>query len=142
MTKQKHNMTGMAIFGRPIQIENNTIYGIVYDKKVEQRNKENGNDLSDYVSYMVGCERFLKNGGTISDDGRLWSYPDGVHELLCNRSLYRLLEMLMRDIVRIKVLEFEQPIEWNEGEVDDESSPCFIIDTALIERYTKLQVEK
>ena len=136
MTEQKHNMTGMVIFDRPIQITDNTIYGIVFSKIAEQRNKENGNDISDYVSYIVGCESFLKNGGSISNDGRLWSYPDGVHELLCNQSLIRLMVMLMRDIVKIKVNEFDKPIEWNEGEVDDENSPCFIINMELIDRYT------
>ena len=142
MTEQKNNMTGLVIFERPIQIANNSIYGIVYNKRTEQRNTENGNNLADYVSYLVGCEKFLKNGGTISDDGKLWSYPDGVHELMCNHSLFRLLELLMRDIVKIKTIEFDQPIEWNEGEVDEDGSPCLILDRALIERYTNEQAEK
>ena len=142
MIEQKNDMTGLVIFERPIQIAEKNIYGIIYDTKAEQINTENGNDLSDFVSYLVGCERFLKNGGSISKDGKIWSYPDGVHELMCNHSLFRLLDLLMRDIVKIKTIEFEQPIEWNEGEVDEDGSPCLILDSALIERYTIGQAEK
>ena len=142
MTEQKNDMTGLVIFERPIQIANNSIYGIIYDKKTEQINTENVNYLSDFVSYLVGCERFLKNGGLISKDGKIWYYPDGVHELMCNHSLFRLLDLLMRDIVKIKTIEFDQPIEWNEGEVDEDGSPCLILDRALIERYTNEQAEK
>ncbi len=142
MAKHKQNMTGMVIFERPVQIAENTIHGILYDKRVEQIYTDMGYDISDYISYMVGCEQFLKNGGSISMDGSIWFYPDGVHELLYNFTLQRLLEMLMRDIVKTRIIEFDKPIEWKEGEVDDEGAPCFIIDHALIERYTKEQVEQ
>ncbi len=137
MAEQEHNITGLVIFDRPIQIEEKTIYGIVYDKKAEQRNAENGNDISDYVSYLVGVENFLKHGGIISNDGNIWFHPNGIHELLYNHPLQRLLEVLMRDIVKIQVIEYDQPIEWNEDEVDDDSNPCFILNPALIDRYTK-----
>lgn len=135
-------MTGMVVFERPIQINEQIIHGIVYDKKVEQISTEMGYDLKDYISYLVGCEHFLKNGGSISEDGRIWFYPNGVHELYYNHTLQRLLEILMRDIVKTRIIEFDKPIEWKEGEVDDEGTPCFIIDHALIERYTSKEVEK
>ncbi len=142
MTEQKRIYTGMVVFERPIQIEDNTIYGIIYNKETEQRNRKNGNDLADYVSYMVGVECFLKNGGSISDDGYTWTYPDGMHEVLYNHSLQRLLLLLMRDIVKIEIVEFDKPIEWNDGEIDNDIQPCFIIDTALIERYKTKEVDK
>lgn len=140
MTEQKQNRTRMVIFSRPIQINENTIYGMAYIKETEQRNRENGHDIEDYVAYLVGCELFLKGLGKISDDGRLWTYPDGIHEVLYNNSLQRLLGILLRDMVKIEVLEFDNPIEWNEGELDDESG--LILDAALIDRYTKEGVGK
>lgn len=129
----------MVVFERPIQINDNNIYGLIVNKAMEQNSIKAGNGISTYVAYLVGSEQFLKNGGAISDDAQLWTLPDGIHTIAYNSSLVRLLDVLMKDIVKYKTYEFDK-IEWNDGEIDVEgSSPCFIIKPSLIERYIKIE---
>lgn len=130
----------LVVFERPIQIGINTIYGLVINKKNEQLLIENGSTISDYIAYLVGNEFFLKNGGDISKDGKLWEMPDKIHTIIYNGSMERLLAVLMKDIVGYRAFEVDK-IEWNDGEVDfDEGAPCFILNPSLIERYTNIEV--
>lgn len=133
---------GLIVFERAIQIADRQIYGIIFDKETEIMNTEQGHTLEDYVAYMTGAEFFMKNGGTISKDGDMWYYPDGRYQIECNYPLRRLLMMLMKGLVKIRTLEFEEPIVWNEGEIDNEKNPCLITSPDLIERYTKTEAEK
>lgn len=139
MKKQNKNFNGLVVFERPIRIAENQIFGIIFDKDSERRNAEQGHTLENYVAYLTGAEYFMKNGGTISKDGSIWCYPDGIHQIECSYPLRRFLMTLMRDVVKIKTYEFEDPIVWKEGEIDDEQKPCFIISPCLIERYTKTE---
>lgn len=134
----------MAVFERPLHVEDTDVYGIIYNAEVAQRNKDLGGDISDYIAYLVGCEYFEKNGGVICDGGYLWQLPDGVHSISCNCALHRLLGVLMKNVVGFKTLEFKEPIHCNDDEVDnDKEGSCFILRQELIDRYTtKITEEK
>ncbi len=132
----------LIVFERPIQIESNTVYGLVINKEREQHFAKNGCTLSDYIAYLVGTEYFIKNGGEICNEGDLWIMPDGIHTIIFNGSVERLLAVLMKDIVGFSAFEFDK-IDWHDGDVDiDEGSPCFILNPSLIERYTNIEVKR
>ena len=122
---------GIAVLERPISIDDEKIYGLLFHTD----RKQNEDDLSDYISYLVGVEQFLKNGGTISSDGDLWNLPDESASYQCRNGLNRLVAHLMKGVVGFQRLEVGAGIEYEECEVDDKDS-VLVVSPTLIERYT------
>ena len=125
---------GIVVLDRPISIDNNKIYGVLFNVENELIRRENEDDILDYVYYLVGVERFMQNGGTISDDGSLWTLPEERATYKYGAGLGRLVSHLMRGAVRLQKYDLGNRIEWNEDEVDDENT-SLVISPALIDRY-------
>ena len=125
---------GIVVLDRPISIDNNQIYGVLFNVENELIRRENEDDILDYVYYLVGVERFMQNGGTISDDGSIWTLPEDRATFRYDAGLGRLVCHLMRGDVRLQKYDLGNRIEWNEGEVDDENTGL-VISPTLIERY-------
>ena len=103
---------GIAVPERPIIIDNIPIYGVLYNQAEEELLKtKNMGDIVEYVSYLVATEQFIKNGGTVSDDGKIWFLPDGIHSFANNAALNRIITHLMKGIVKVKKYEFDDFIE-------------------------------
>ena len=122
---------GIAVLDRPISIDDEKIYGLLFHTDREP----NGDNLADYIAYLVGVEQFLKNGGTISSDGDLWNLPDESASYQCRNGLKRLVAHLMRGLVGFRRLEVGTGIEYEDDEVDDKDS-VLVVSPTLIERYT------
>ena len=125
---------GIVVLDRPISIDNNKIYGVLFNVENELIRRENEDDILDYVYYLVGVERFMQNGGTISDDGSIWTLPEDRATFRYDAGLGRLVCHLMRGDVRLQKYDLGNRIEWNEGEVDAENTGL-VISPTLIERY-------
>ena len=125
---------GIVVLDRPISIDNNQIYGVLFNVEQELIRRENEDDILDYVYYLVGVARFKQNGGTISDDGSIWTLPEDRATFRYGAGLGRLVSHLMRGVVRLQKYDLGNRIEWNEGEVDDENT-SLVISPALIDRY-------
>ena len=125
---------GIVVLDRPISIDNNQIYGVLFNVEQELIRRENEDDILDYVYYLVGVERFMQNGGTISDDGSIWTLPEDRATFRYDAGLGRLVSHLMRGEVRLQKYDLGNRIEWNEGEVDAENTGL-VISPTLIERY-------
>ena len=125
---------GIVVLDRPISIDNNQIYGVLFNVEQELIRRENEDDILDYVYYLVGVERFMQNGGTISDDGSVWTLPEDRATFRYDAGLGRLVCHLMRGAVRLQKYDLGNRIEWNEGEVDAENTGL-VISPKLIERY-------
>ena len=126
---------GIAILDRAISIDDKQIYGVLFNAQCENTNTENRDNLSEYITYLVGTEQFLKNGGDISDNGDLWTLPDGTHSYYYNNSLRHIVPLLMRGLVGHQRLKVSAGIEYQDGEVDDKDS-VLVVSPTLIERYT------
>lgn len=122
---------GIAVPERPIIIDNTTIYGVLYNQAEEELLKI---DIVEYVSYLVATEQFIKNGGTVSEDGKIWFLPDGIHSLVNNAALNRIITHLMKGMVKVNKYEFDNFIVAEEGELDN-AEPRMIINKRLVERY-------
>ena len=125
---------GIVVLDRPISIDNNQIYGVLFNVENELIRRENEDDILDYVYYLVGVERFMQNGGTISDDGTVWTLPEDRATFRYDADLGRLVCHLMRGEVRLQKYDLGNRIEWNECEVDAENTGL-VISPTLIERY-------
>ena len=124
---------GIVVLDRPISIDNNQIYGVLFNVEQELIRREDEDDILAYVDYLVGVARFKQNGGTISDDGRIWTLPEEKATYKYGAGLGRLVSHLMRGEVGLQKYDLGNRIEWNEGEVDDENT-CLVISPALIDR--------
>lgn len=126
---------GIAVPDQPIIIDDIPIYGVLYNQGEEELLKmKNMGDIVEYVSYLVATEQFIKNGGTVSDDGKIWFLPDGIHSFANNAALNRIITHLMKDMVKVKKYEFDDFIEVEEGELDN-AEPRMIINKKLVDRY-------
>lgn len=126
---------GIAVPDRPIIIDDIPIYGVLYNQAEEELLKmKNMGDIVEYVSYLVATEQFIKNGGTVSDDGKIWHLPDGIHSLVNNAALNRIITHLMKGMVMVQKYEFDDFIVAEEGELDN-AEPRMIINKRLVERY-------
>ena len=130
---------GMVVFDRPIIIERNYIYGLIYNKEVEYDVYLSGGKSLDYLTYLIAVEQFLKNGGEISDDGGTWTFPGGQYTIKLNDAVKYIFRYTIPDTVGIRRIEFEEPIVWNEDEVDKEDN-ALIVNYDLIERYDNNQL--
>lgn len=126
---------GIAVPDQPIIIDDIPIYGVLYNQGEEELLKmKNMGDIVEYISYLVATEQFIKNGGTVSDDGKIWFLPDGIHSFANNAALNRIITHLMKDMVKVKKYEFDDFIEVEEGELDN-AEPRMIINKKLVDRY-------
>ena len=131
LDNMKDFYNGIAVLDRPITIDDEKIYGLLFHTDREP----NWDNLSGYIAYLVGVEQFLKNGGTISSDGDLWILPDESASYHCRNGLQKLVSHLMRGLVGFQRLEVGAGIEYEDDEVDDKDS-VLVVSPTLIERYT------
>ena len=125
---------GIVVLDRPISIDDKQIYGVLFNVENELIRRENEDDILAYVYYLVGVARFKQNGGTISDDGSIWTLPEERATFRYGAGLGCLVSHLMRGAVRLQKYDLGNRIEWNDDEVDDENT-CLVISPALIDRY-------
>lgn len=126
---------GIAVPDRPIIIDDIPIYGVLYNQAEEELLKmKNMGDIVEYVSYLVATEQFIKNGGTVSDDGKNWFLPDGIHSFANNEAFNRIITHLMKGIVKVQKYEFDDFIIAKEGELDN-AEPRMVINKRLVDRY-------
>lgn len=117
---------GIAVFRRPLYINRCTIYGIVYNKEKEDKEQK----LHLYMSYLLGMEQFLHNGGQTDESKRKWRLPQG-YTVECNSGLQALIHALLKNYTKFGIIEFEEPLEYTPDEIDD----GFIVGKTFMERY-------
>ena len=130
----KTDFDGIAVFDRPLLIDNVTLFGVLYNIEYDKRLTPIDGGLESYIAFHVGVERFLQNGGKITNDFNQWEFPDNIHTIFYNPALARMVSFLMKGEVSINKLEFDEPIKFYEDEVDDKEH-CFIVKKDLIDRY-------
>lgn len=126
----------MVVLEQPIKIENNVIYGIVYNTEVEYQDADDNKNFNDridtYCAYMLALSRFLEEGGHVSLDKYTWTYPNGDTLDLRNREVREGVAKLMKGKVRYKTLEYSQPLVLSKGDIDDD----LILNPTVIEKYS------
>lgn len=134
MEKEKSIVkNGIAVFRRPLYINRRTVYGIVYNKEKECKEKK----LHLYMSYLLGMEQFLHNGGQTDESKRKWIVPEG-YIVECNSGLHTLIYTLLKNFTKFGIIEFDEPLEYTPDEIDD----GFIVGKTFMERYVFINPDK
>lgn len=129
---------GIIVFDEPLCFgEGNVVYGILYNNEIEKQNEET-HPISDYVSYLAGIEKIIKNGVPL-EDGEGWEFPKENVTVTGNLdSLARFVSIFFKGNVGFKTYTFNDPIVWGKDEVDEDDNNL-IINTSLISRYLDIK---
>ena len=122
----------LLIFERPLEIQSQFIYGLVYNREKEKINEENGNGLSIFIGYLTAADQWEKNGGRIEKNVWVGSWND--LKFCEDASLVVLVSSLMRGILKYITIEKDGPLDIHEGELD-KIDPYLVINPDLILRY-------
>ena len=134
MKKDKSTIKdGIAVFHRPLLIHGRTVYGIIYNKENEYTKKE----IHLFMSYVLGMEQFLQNGGQTDESKRVLILPEG-YTVECNQGLQALIYALLKNYTKFGILEFDESLEYTADEIDD----GFIVSKSFMERYVFCNPDK
>ena len=134
MKKEKSiTKNGIAVFRRPLRIHGRTVYGTIYNKDNEYTKK----NLHLFMSYVLGMEQFLYNGGQTDECKRVWKLPEG-YKVECNQGLHALIYNLLKNYTKFGILEFNEPLEYTADEIDD----GFIVGKSFMDRYVFCNPDK
>lgn len=122
----------MVVLKTPLTANGQTIYGWLYCKS-ERLDDENFTQKTvAYNAYLYALEKFQKRGGSISDDGRIWTDTDGswfsVQDFMFKMKVY---SENKEASLRYTLIESNTPFLWNDGELDDH----LILSADFIRRY-------
>lgn len=135
---KKTSYNGIVVLDKPLfPDEEHPIYGVLFNIKEDFQHLVKGSGcIIEYVNYVAGLERFIKNGGKISPDGKEWILPDGEHSFPNNPSFCRFVSHLTKGTVNVSQYGFNDFIEVKEGETC-EYNTRLVISKDLINRYTQ-----
>ncbi|MCH5240304.1 MAG: hypothetical protein J1F38_08765 [Muribaculaceae bacterium] len=127
---------GMVILKTPLTITDNkgvvsNIYGWLY-KRTERQNKDFIKKVVVYNAYLIAVQRFTERGGSISEDGYLWTDTNGswfsVTDFLFQIKTYSENKEAAQQYL---LVENDTPFVANENEIDDN----LILSEDFITRY-------
>lgn len=125
MKKDKSTVKNrIAVFRRPLLINRRIVYGIIYNSEYTEK------ELHLFMSYVLGMEQLLHNGGQTDESKRVWKLPEG-YTVECDQGLQALIYALLKNYTKFGILEFEEPLEYTPEEIDD----GFIVGKSFMERY-------
>ncbi len=124
----------IAIFRRPLRINGESLYGILYDEdKIEQYENDTTN-LDEYMCYLTAAESFLHNQGSINLKGDRWVLPDGYTVECKSPGFTSLLLTLFKCYTKYSILKLDEPID-NSHFSSNEVDGCHIINISVMEKY-------
>ena len=136
MSKNNLVKNGLAVFEHPIQFEGTNVYGFLYNKEEELKNRNDGNPISHYIGYLFGTSQLYKVGGYIHPKTKEWRIPAYNLKGKSDNGLNLFVALLMDGLLNYKTYEFDTPIQIEENEVDKDVDEL-IINKSLIDRYVK-----
>lgn len=132
----KNYYDGMAVFDKPLKINESKdrVYGVLFNREREEEAARSGNHISEYMDYLMGMSQIYRLG-ILSEDKKKWTFPGFrlTIEDHCD-TIGKLVSVLMNGMSKFRLYTFDRPIEWENGEVDTETSGL-IINYSLIKRY-------
>lgn len=133
----KDRFDSIAVLDTPLEIDGETIYGVMYNKEQEKLLKANTpNNIDRYIAYHRGIELWLKAGCDVIPDGKFWYYPEDQSLIKCTPSVLKIIYTLMKNQSGNTKYEFDEYIVWNDDEVDDRENRM-ILNESLIRRYVE-----
>ena len=124
----------VVVLDTPIKIQNDRketiqIYGLLYERKMRERNDLFVWSVQRYITYLMGCQQVQEKGGKLSPE--IWMLPNEHIITLGNPVKNFIYKFLKPQLIKYRLVEFEKPIDVKDEEHDD----LFLISNEPLTRY-------
>ena len=125
---------GVVLFDTPIKIINDRketiqIFGLLYERKMRERNDLFVWSVQRYITYLMGTELLLNKGGESAPE--IWKMPSGNIIQLTNAVKNFIYKLQRNLLLKYRLVEFNQPLDIKDEEHDD----LFLISNEQLTRY-------
>ena len=112
----------VVMLDTPIKIQNDRketiqIYGLLYERKMRERNDLFVWSVQRYITYLMGCQQVQEKGGKLSPE--IWMLPNEHIITLGNPVKNFIYKFLKPQLIKYRLVEFDQPLEVKDEEHDD-----------------------
>ena len=113
---------GVVLFDTPIKITNDRkeiiqIFGLLYERKMRERNDLFVWSVQRYITYLMGTELLLNKGGESAPE--IWKMPSGNIIQLTNAVKNFIYKLQRNLLLKYRLIEFNQPLDIKDEEHDD-----------------------
>ena len=124
----------VVVLDTPIKIQNDRketiqIYGLLYERKMRERNDLFVWSVQRYITYLMGCQQVQEKGGKLSPE--IWMLPNEHIITLGNPVKNFIYKFLKPQLIKYRLVEFEKELDVKEDEHDD----LFLISNEPLTRY-------
>ena len=133
---EKKNVTydAVVVLDTPIKIVNDRketiqIFGLLYERKMRERNDLFVWSVQRYITYLMGCQQVQEKGGKLSPE--IWMLPNEHIITLGNPVKNFIYKFLKPQLIKYRLVEFNQLLDIKDDEHDD----LFLISQDPLTRY-------
>ena len=124
----------VVMLDTPIRIQNDRkeiiqIYGLLYERKMRERNDLFVWSVQRYITYLMGCQQVQEKGGKLSPE--IWMLPNEHIITLGNPVKNFIYKFLKPQLIKYRLVEFEKVLDVKNEEHDD----LFLISNEPLTRY-------
>ena len=124
----------VVVLDTPIKIQNDRketiqIYGLLYERKMRERNDLFVWSVQRYITYLMGCQQVQEKGGKLSPE--IWMLPNEHIITLGNPVKNFIYKFLKPQLIKYRLVEFEKELDVKDDEHDD----LFLISQEPLTRY-------
>ena len=112
----------VVVFDTPIKIQNDRketiqIFGLLYERKMRERNDLFVWSVQRYIAYLMGCQEVQNKGGRIFPE--LWITAKE-HIITFHTSVKNFIYKFVKPrLMKYRLVEFNQPLDIKDEEHDD-----------------------
>ena len=112
----------VVVLDTPIKIQNDRkeeipIYGLLYERKMRERNDLFVWSVQRYITYLMGCQQVQEKGGKLSPE--IWMLPNEHIITLGNPVKNFIYKFLKPQLIKYRLVEFEKELDVKDDEHDD-----------------------
>ena len=124
----------VVVLDTPIKIQNDrketiSIFGLLYERDMRERNDLFVWSVQRYITYLMGCQQVQEKGGKLSPE--IWMLPNEHIITLGNPVKNFIYKFLKPQLIKYRLVEFEKALEIKDEEHDD----LFLISNEPLTRY-------
>ena len=124
----------VVVLDTPIKIQNDRketiqIFGLLYERKMRERNDLFVWSVQRYITYLMGCQLVQEKGGKLSPE--IWMLPNEHIITLGNPVKNFIYKFLKPQLIKYRLVEFEKALDIKDDEHDD----LFLISNDPLTRY-------
>ena len=124
----------VVMLDTPIKIQNDrkdtiSIFGLLYERKMRERNDLFVWSVQRYITYLMGCQQVQEKGGKLSPE--IWMLPNEHIITLGNPVKNFIYKFLKPQLIKYRLVEFEKALDVKDDEHDD----LFLISQDPLTRY-------